>query len=63
MNKKLPIRKLLASINHSFSGYLIYFYYILFDRAKDANIHEIKSKRLLAQKVVLVEEELGGIEI
>ena len=63
MNIKLPIRKLLVSINHSFSGYLIYFYYIFFDRAKDANMYETKSKRLRSQKVVIVEEELGGIEI
>ena len=38
---KSLIRKLLVSINQSFSGYLIYFYYSFFDRAKEANMYEI----------------------
>ena len=41
MNIKSLIRKLLVSINQSFSGYLIYFYYNFFDRTKEANMYEI----------------------
>ena len=34
---KSPIKKLLVSINQSNSGYLIYFYFKIFDRTKEAN--------------------------
>ena len=42
---KSPIEKLLVSINQSNSGYMIYFFYKLFKRNKEANIYEIKSRR------------------
>ena len=60
---KLANQKLLVSISQSFSGYLIYFYYYFFDRAKEANVYEIKTQRLRSQKVIIVEEELEGIDI
>ena len=56
------IRKLLFSINQSYSGCLIYLYYKVFDRAKDANMYEIKSRKLLSQKIFRVEEELDSID-
>ena len=62
MNIKSPISKLLFSINNSFSGYLIYFYYKFFDRAREANVHEIKPQRLHSQKVLIVNEEPDGID-
>ena len=42
-----PIIKLLVSINQS--SYLIYFCYNFFDRDKETNIYEIKSRRLRFQ--------------
>ena len=55
--------KLLFILNQSFSGYLIYFYYKFFDRAKEANMYGVKSWRLRSQKVVIVVEELDGTDI
>ena len=46
---KSPVKKLLISINQSNSGNLTYFYYKLFDKAKEANIYAIKSKRLYSR--------------
>ena len=63
MNINSRISKLLVSINQSFSGYLIYFYYNIFDRAKEANMYEIKSRKLCSQNFVVVEEELDGINM
>ena len=42
-----PIRKLLVTINQS--SYLICFCHNFFDRAKETNMYEIKSKRLRLQ--------------
>ena len=41
-------------MSNSFSGYLIYFYYKFFDRAREANVHEIKPQGLHSQKVLIV---------
>ena len=47
MKNNSPIRNLLVSTNQSSSGCLICFYYKFFDRAKEANMYEIKSRRVL----------------
>ena len=47
MKNNSPIRNLLVSMNQSSSGCLICFYYKFFDRAKEANMYEIKSWRVL----------------
>ena len=46
---KLPINKLLDSINQTNSGHLTYFCYKLFDRATEANVYAIKLRRLRMQ--------------
>ena len=58
----MPIRKLLVSIHESFSGYLIYFHYNFFDRAKETNMYQTKSLRLRSQKVVIFDVEMDGID-
>ena len=49
ISMKLPIKRLLVSINQSNSGCLKYLWYKLFNRAKEANIYAIKSMRLRSQ--------------
>ena len=44
-----PIKELLVSVNQSNSDNFIYFYYTFFDRAWEANIYAIKSRRLRRQ--------------
>ena len=61
ININLPIRNLLVPINQSFSGYLIYFYFIFFKRAKNAHIYVYF--RLHSQKVIIVEEKQDGVDI
>ena len=63
MNTNSSIGKLLVSINQPFSVYLMCFYYNFFDRAKEVNTSEINSRRLPSQKVVIVGEELEGIDV
>ena len=54
MNINAPIRKLLVSVNQC----LIYN-----DRAQEAHIYEIKSRRLRTQKVVGTEkDDIGNLE-
>ena len=53
ININSPIKKVLVSINQSSFDYLIYFYYKFFDRAKTANIYELKSWRLRLQKFLI----------
>ena len=46
---KSTIKKLLVYINQSNSCNLIYFYYKLFDKAKEENIYAIESRRPRSQ--------------
>ena len=46
ISMKSPFKKILVSSYQSNFGYMIYFYYKLFDRAKQPNTYARKSRRL-----------------